>query len=178
MKRICHQRCAEEIEAGLDLLPPIIKDIFRADRGLIHFFVGDPVFAGLEKNSFLGDTKEFMPNDAAHALYAHNQLVNSHDAVPTIVFPKCQLVNWQTVLHEAGHMAHLILDFEDFNLPVVSDYARTNHIEAFAEAFVAWVVADSEAYAERFFGLNHLSRDDMRLFDAIILDNENRDKTP
>lgn len=161
--RIPKQRHAEEIDYAWSFLPKEIRWIAEADSGLLHVFVGDPVFAGLGGGDPLADGSD--PRTRPHAMYPEH--VRTGDPVSTIVFPQEEWLWWTNLWHELGHIVHCILDLEDFDIPCVTDYARTNHCERFAEAFVAWLHLDR--WGEEYCGTKNLTRDAVSFLDAVIL---------
>ena len=78
-----------------------------------------------------------MPLDGhACCCYPHHMLGPADRRVTTIVLPGTA---WGPLLivHEIGHALHETFDFGPHSDPV-TDYARTNKHEAFAEAFTSW----------------------------------------
>ena len=104
--------------------------------GYADFFCGaSPVFAGLHNYVDADDGRPY--SQTAHALFImHQWLLPRTLRVPTVVLPN--LVEPETVVHELGHILHEALAFEPAATPV-TEYAKTNRWEAFAEAFTAWL---------------------------------------
>jgi hypothetical protein len=72
----------------------------------------------------------------------------------------------ETVVHELGHALDEVLGHE-WSAKPVSDYARVDEYEAFAEAFTAWVGLPS--YQTERGRLHRIDRETAAFFDAIIL---------
>lgn len=134
-ERITTQAFAEVIGAGLDLLPPRIRE--RLEH--VAWFTADPLFAGLH------DHREVMANGGLVAEWPHH--VNA-EVLPrpadqrrsTVVLP--MMVEPTTIVHEAAHALHASIDWrERWDEPIVvtTPYGDTNYWEAFAEAFTVWV---------------------------------------
>lgn len=162
--RIPKQRYAEEIDYAWSFLPHEIEWITNPEHGLLHIFLGDPVFAGLGDPDTL--KSEHSPTEVPHAMYPWH--IRTGDPVCTIVMARPdEWILYDSLWHELGHILHYILGFEDFDIPCVTDYARTDHCEKFAEAFVAWLHLDR--WGEKYCGTKNLTRDDVRFLDAVIL---------
>ena len=58
----------------------------------------------------------------------------------TVVLP--YLAPPVAVIHELGHVLDEVLDFSHVALPI-TEYAKVNEAEAFAEALVGWLFEDS-----------------------------------
>ncbi len=71
----------------------------------------------------------------AHCCYASHLRLPRDRRTTTIVIPV--LDDPSMVVHELGHALDEVTGFAHVAAPV-TDYARTNRMEAFAEAFVAW----------------------------------------
>lgn len=54
------------------------------------------------------------------------------------------LPNWEeqwVIVHEFGHVLHdALLNLEDFALLPCTEYAESNYLETFAEAFTSWAL--------------------------------------
>lgn len=121
------QPYSELVEEALTVLGP------RLARRLSHvdFFCGvDPVWGGL--HAFLSTHDGRSYRDTAH--YSHE--CHSSDQSCTVVLPDLRDVEPWHVVHELGHALHLAYAPEHVARPV-SDYARTDRFEAFAEHLVA-----------------------------------------
>ena len=130
MERITKSIYAEAIGAAFDLLPPSVEARLR----YIHFFTGDPIYAGLHTYESIGDGRSY--HNTAHACLATlGCFVDSRERT-TIVLPTLDAATPRTVIHELGHCLDEVLGFEHIALPI-NAYAKTNRQEAFAEAFVA-----------------------------------------
>jgi hypothetical protein len=146
MERLISGGYSELIEATFDLLPVRIADNFRH----VHFFTGtDPIFAGLIR------TDAFAMKEAGYKIgpevyrtgaccsYLHNQthfpLARRHT---TIVLPQIFPIDYP--IHELGHALDGLLGWSHKANPV-TEYAKTNDTEAFAEAFTSWLIP---GYAE------------------------------
>ena len=120
----------EAIGFALGLLPVPIAD--RLSH--VQFVCGvDPVFAGLHDTATTDDGRSY--GLTAHCAYGWGLPRPASDRVTTIVLPIVPLPS--TVVHELGHALHETLGFDPEAEPV-TEYAKTNRWEAFAEAFVAW----------------------------------------
>lgn len=128
--RVPTQRFASIIGAAWDAVPPGIRD--RLSH--VRFACGvDPVFAGLHTYETIADGRSYSAT--AHCCYPGNLLGPRDRRVTTIILP-VELHPW-LVVHELGHALHHVISFEHGARPV-TNYAMTNSLEAFAEAFVAW----------------------------------------
>lgn len=97
--------------------------------GHVRFVCGvDPVFAGVHSFDGCGY------GDVPHCCYPHHLNGPADRRVTTVVLPLA--VHPYVVVHELGHALHERINFDHRSEPV-TDYARTNFQEAFAEAFVA-----------------------------------------
>ena len=98
----------------------------------------DPVFAGISDQEDIADGRSYRTTAAC---YYPEHLIGPRDRrVTTIVMPSPE-PGWlgvQTVVHELGHALDEVTRFEHVAAPV-SEYAKTNRREAFAEAFTSWV---------------------------------------
>lgn len=97
----------------------------------------DPVFAGLHAYA----NKGYDQN--AHCCWPMHIAAPADRRVTTIVLPG----DWSKVhplwrvhvlVHELGHALHETMRLDKFDIPPVTEYAKTNRWEAFAEAFTAW----------------------------------------
>lgn len=129
MKRLTTQAQAEEIAEAVERFPHRLLELARAD-----IFTGDPVFCGIHSWEEVGDGRSYR--NTAHVEYAGN----ARDKRTTVILPV--LENCVTIIHEMGHA----IDYRIRELTgkwgprfqPVSEYARRNQREAFAEAFTAW----------------------------------------
>jgi hypothetical protein len=98
----------------------------------IHFLTGtDPIYAGLHRCEPIGDDKRSYRN-TAHVSYPWNAI--NKRGQTTVVLPLLTDADPYTIIHELGHCLDEVLGFEHEALPI-NDYAKTNRLEAFAEAF-------------------------------------------
>jgi hypothetical protein len=146
MNRCKDQRLAELVGWAMRYVPPLL-----IERTPVDWFLGsDPVFAGLHHYETGGKHGWSYRHQAAHYVEETHQTHRPRSArIPTIVLPSVDhhtydhnrygLLAW--VLHEFGHA---VQHASERNLRTtwwadpVSEYAKTNHYEAFAEAFVDW----------------------------------------
>jgi hypothetical protein len=143
---------------ALDWLPrPLARRL-----GFVHFFIGDPVFAGLHQVEVAHDggsfrtTAQYVPE----FLQSHRPRSARRGAIVLPFGPG----RTEKVVHELGHALDDVLGEEWLAQPV-SNYAWTDRYEAFAEAFTAWVGLPSY-HAER-DRLYRIDRDTAAFFDAI-----------
>lgn len=140
MQRLTDQRYATAIGTGYAAAPPGIAARLMG----VHWFTGtNPAWAGLhfiEAPKGNGYTNPVPYAVAAHTLYPfHLTHRPAADRLPTIVLPLPWAATPETVVHELGHVLHMIAGFE-YEAAPVSGYAAANRYEAFAEAFCAWVL--------------------------------------
>lgn len=161
MQRIA-ERNAETIGVALDYLPDRFRDLAACD-----FFCGDALFAGIttavgavERTS---DGRSYR--SVEHVLFP----CHARDKRTTIVLPVRTIV--PVVLHELGHVIHWAL-FERVGrwdaiprLEPVTDYARRNWLEEFAEAFTAWFYPPRWIEGEGYF---RWSRSNDEFFDRLM----------
>lgn len=123
LSRVPNARFAEVIGEGLSRLP----EGMRLRLGHVQFVCGvDPVFAGL--HGYEGHWR-------AHCCYPYHISGPRDRRVTTVVLPV--LEGPHVVVHELGHALHETIGLSHIAVPV-TEYAATNHEEAFAEALVAW----------------------------------------
>jgi hypothetical protein len=109
-----------------------------------EFVIGvDPVFANI--HHFPTTDGGLAYKDTAHCVYGEHQLHRPRsDRGTKVVLPTNPAYRWDSwsgarvIVHELGHVLHQRTDMSHVAEPV-SDYAKTDHREAFAEAFAAWV---------------------------------------
>ena len=129
MERITKAIYAEAIGKAFDLLPPAIEARLR----YVHFLTGtNPIYAGLHNYKEIGDGRSYY--NTAHVSFPCHAIDKWERT--TIVLPLLGDANLRTIIHELGHCLDEVLGFRHIALPV-NDYAETNIMEAFAEAFVA-----------------------------------------
>ena len=162
MERIRDYRFSTLIEEAYDWIPHSIAR--RLEH--VHFLTGvDPVYVGLYDCN-LGEMYDWTGETgwAAQAVSPYFQLtLPKNKRHPTIVIP--EMIPIFSVIHELGHCLDEIIWYDNVPKPVTS-YAKTDEVEAFAEAFVSWLVWD---YGDR--------PDDatLALFRSLLTDEELRD---
>ena len=132
VERIRGHDAGELLSIALDWLPARLATRLR----FVHFFVGDPVFAGLHQVEVADDGGSFRTT----AQYVSESLQRHRPRSArraTIVLPFGP-GRTETIVHELGHALDEVLG-EEWSAKPVSNYARTDPYEAFAEAFTAWV---------------------------------------
>lgn len=124
MRRIT-QAHSPAIERAFEVIGPRLADRLRH----VDFFCGtDPIWAGL--HSFQKTVGGNSYGAVAHCCFRNH----TSDKSVTVVLPV--LVPPSTVVHELGHALHYEYALDHVALPV-TDYAKTDRFEAFAEAFEA-----------------------------------------
>jgi len=132
--------------------------------GFVHFFIGDPVFAGLHEFEVADDGGSYRT--AAQYVSESCQTHRPRSARrATIVLPSGP-GRTATVIHELGHALDDVLEYEWLAKPV-SNYGKVDPFEAFAVAFTAWVGVPS--YQTRRDRLYRIDRRTAAFFDAITL---------
>lgn len=124
---------------AMDIIPSGLAALTACE-----FVVGvDPVFANIHHFRTTDGDRPYK--DTAHCVYGGHQLHRPRsDRGTKVVLPTNPAYRWDSwsgvrvVVHELGHVLHERTDISHVAEPV-SEYARTNHLEAFAEAFEAWV---------------------------------------
>jgi hypothetical protein len=143
VQRVRLQWHAEAIGAAFDLLPGRLVE--RLDG--THFLTGtDPVFAGLHGFEESNDGRSYRSTAHVTHLFHQRHLPAAHRAV-TVVLPSPDAFERRVIVHELGHVLHWQfghgLDWRQrfaHEAVPVTDYARTDRYEAFAEAFAAWAL--------------------------------------
>jgi hypothetical protein len=160
VERIQGSGAGELLSIALDWLPQSIA----TRLGFVHFFIGDPVFAGLHKVEVAHDGGSFRTIEqyVSERLQGHRPRSVRR---PTIVLPFGPR-RMDQVVHELGHALDDLLGYQWWAKPV-GNYARTDSHEAFAEAFTAWV--GLPGYQEERDRLYRIDRDSVAFFDAITL---------
>lgn len=142
MNRISPGPYAEAIAAGLDLLPPPIRERVA----MTHWLTGtSPLYVGLHGITDTSDGRSYA--DTAHACYPRHTADRSY----TVVLPAPDAASPLVVVHELGHVLHHLIGLDYVAAPV-TPYARTNHHEAFACALAAyafWYGDQDAAAADR-----------------------------
>jgi hypothetical protein len=125
----------EAIAFAFDLIGPTLTQRL----GHVQFVCGvDPVFTGDVRQTTTFDGRSYR--DTACCAYGFHMPVPADRRVTTIMLPT-MYPNYgtpHTIIHELGHALHETVRFEPTMTPV-TDYAKSNRWEAFAEAFTAWV---------------------------------------
>jgi hypothetical protein len=160
VERIRGQDAGEQISIALSWLPESIATRLR----FVHFFMGDPYFAGLHRFDVDADGRSYRTaaQYVSEACQTHRPRSAQH---ATIVLPYWP-VRTETIVHELGHALDDVLEYEWWAKPV-SDRVRADPYEAFAEAFTAWVGLPS--YQAKRDQLYRIDRDSAAFFDAIAL---------
>lgn len=160
MERIQGRDAGEQLQMALGWLP----ESLARRLGFVHFFIGDPFFAGLHRFEVADDGGSYRT--AAQYVSECCQSHRPRSARrPTIVLPFGP-GNAATVVHELGHALDEVLSYEWLAKPV-SNYGRVDPFEAFAEAFTAWVGVPS--YQTERDRLYRIDRETAAFFDAITL---------
>ena len=121
------------IVGAFDSLPKGVRE--RLDH--VDFLCGvDPVWAGLTSIETSDDGRSLRDIAYCDYLYTQKHLPADRRRT-TIVLPTECAANVWTIRHELGHALHEILGWFGPVKPI-TEYARTNAYEAFAEAFCAW----------------------------------------
>jgi predicted Zn-dependent protease len=108
------------------------------------FFVGDPIYAGLHGSIESFDGRSYRSTGHFLGIVHQDRLPTSRRR-PTVVLPTFEDLNYWTVRHELGHALHEALLY-DWDADPITEYAKNDRYEAFAEAFCAY---DWPAYADR-----------------------------
>jgi hypothetical protein len=138
MHRLVSYQYSEAISAAMDYVPNSMHSLFET----VDFLTGtDPLFVGLHNYETTG---EYSYRNICHTVYPLHQTLPKSLRKPTIVLPKVPTL-W-TVLHELGHVLHWYYDLKYIAKPT-TEYAKTSHYEAFAEAFTEWFSFDWEKHA-------------------------------
>jgi hypothetical protein len=108
---------------------------WRRILGDVRFVCGvDPAFAGLHRFTETTDDRSYK--SVAHCCYPHHLSDRPKvERVPTVVLP--EPVSSLMVVHELGHVLHGRLQFCDGPTSFVTEYAKSNRFEQFAEYFTA-----------------------------------------
>lgn len=108
MIRVRTQDTAERIGRALDLIPPRVRDLL----GDLHFFEGDPHFAGLHVHAYgtnYWTGKQVRYRDTAHCSYARYQNLTRAARRTTVCLPQLycgrrdSYPSVAVILHEIGH---------------------------------------------------------------------------
>lgn len=139
MNRLPHGY-ANEIGTALDILPDGIRQ--RLNR--VEFLCGvHPVYAGLIENGGWYDEHPHIPGRPVSGACCYPWNTRDHSLTVVLIEPHW----WNGVMHELGHALQMVEHLWQWQATPVTDYARHNSREAFAEAFVAWFgLYDQDAF--------------------------------
>ena len=143
MERIVKGGYAELIGAGISLIPCRIYERIS----YAQFFTGtNPSYAGLFDNEKTEDGRSYY--ETWSVANPHHLLCE--DKRTTMVMPnlcpQCPIkLLPYLVVHELGHVLHEVLQWQPSPAPV-TDYAKTDWCEAFAEAFTLWLFPGYKEY--------------------------------
>lgn len=158
MNRVTSYRKLEPVVDGLGYYPPAFRDRLQFD-----VFTADPIFAGLERNDESSGGRSLR--DTAHVCYPHHVF----DRRMTMMVPD------DSCLREYGFGVHELAHVLDFHLGYaircapVTDYARRNRGEAFAEYVTALLVP---GYLDHMRFLWRFARKPYVLADSALADRE------
>jgi hypothetical protein len=158
VERIQGHDAGEQLSMALSWLPqPLASRL-----GFVHFFIGDPVFAGLHRVKLApeGGSYRTVPQYVSESWQRHRPRSARR---ATIVLPYGP-GSTETVVHELGHALDDVLGYKWWAKPI-NEYARVDGCEAFAEAFTAWVGLPS--YQTERDRLYRIDRNTAAYFDAI-----------
>lgn len=135
MERNVSTGYSELISWVYELLPSRIAEKLK----YTHFLTGtDPVYVGL--HSYIDDGDGFSYRTCCHVAYDyHQEGLSKALRRTTIVLP--YLTTPCVLVHELGHVLDEILGFR-FTFRPVTEYAKANRYESFAESFVSWLYWD------------------------------------
>lgn len=165
MNRIHHAQ-AEAISQALAYIPPRLHGHLGCD-----LFCSDPIFAGLHRADRTDDGRS--RRNIAHVCFP------SHVADRRITFVWPDQDNRDpvdmiyTAVHELGHVLHAHLGQRAGwkQLPClqnVTEYAKTNYAECFAEAFTAWTMARPQTMDQHPYWPWGYSRHNAEWFDRLL----------
>lgn len=123
-----------------------IGDRLMQRLGHVQYVTGvDPVFIGLHDYTDHSDGYSYA--ETAHCCYPHHLLGPADRRVTTVVLPYPTVAKYTPpiIVHELGHALDYAIGEQHIAAPV-TEYARTNREEAFAEAFTSWAWPDPEFY--------------------------------
>lgn len=147
MERIVNQQYAELIAEAISTVPDKIMEIIRP----IHFFTGtDPFYAGLETEDGSADPNGRNWKITMHYTPIECQLhLPKSYRYPTIVIPFLPEAPGD-IVHELGHALDVKTMWYQYQTDIipVTEYAKTDSCEAFAEAFAAWLFWDYGNFRE------------------------------
>ncbi len=137
MNRLRSQPIAEAIAHSMAIIPERMRPLVACD----YFTDTDPIFAGLHSYGSALDGRGF--DVTPHCCYPFHIDGPASRRRTTVVMQSL----WRgptTIVHELGHVLDWRLDFSHDAVPVTR-YAERNRLEAFAEAFTAWILPDYPA---------------------------------
>lgn len=159
VNRIRTHEIGSAIGRGLSFIPEPI-------RGLCPpaWFEGDDVFTGLswETTGLLGRSSR----STTHVNYPWHMLGPADRRRTTVVLREDVALTPAVVVHEWAHVLDERLRFEHLAKPV-SWYAEMNRMEAFAEAFTAWVLPFGNGYGAEKDHLYDTDRATVALFERL-----------
>lgn len=168
MERLTDIKYSTLIGAGMDLLPAGLLARLR----YTHFFAGtDPIYAGVFSSWAEEFTEDYSPRSYRNVwccAYAH-QMAGVHPQT-TVIVPGIDLdypewINPAMIVHELGHVLHEQLQF-GHEATAVTEYGKTSHAEAFAEAFTVW---NCPAYAGYYKQLAPIDEATRNLFERLAV---------
>ena len=131
MYRVTGLGYSELISYAFGIIPKGIVDKIR----YTHFLCGvDPVYVGLHSYVDTKDNRSYC--NTAHVAYPYHQSLPKYLQHTTVVLPN--LVSLDVIVHELGHVLDESLGFRHTAEPV-TEYAKVDRGEAFAEAFTSWL---------------------------------------
>ena len=145
MERIPDSRYSELIEDAYSCIPPNIAKLVSH----VHFFCGtDPVYAGIIKDDkFVIGGEHHSHRDWMYYVQDYSKYWNVSKQLrhPTIVIPRLDMklyIDQVDIIHELGHALDYALPFDIIDIVPVTEYAKQDNVEAFAEAFTSWLCWD------------------------------------
>jgi len=140
MERIANQQYAELIAYAISAIPIKIMELIKP----VHFLAGiDPFYVGLEIGDEIAEDGRLY-KETMHYVPIECQLhLPKYLRYPTIVMPLPDEAPGD-IVHELGHALDdktMWYTYQTSIIPV-TEYAKTDHYEAFAEAFGAWLFYD------------------------------------
>ena len=138
MNRIL-QPWSEDIVAAFEMTERLGFDFRSTD-----FLCGvDPLYAGLHSFEEAMGSRSYR--SIAHTAFR----IHASDKQTTVVLPHVE--HWSVVVHELGHVLDERQGYR-WLLPAVSDHAKLDRWEAFAEAFQTFVLGDEQppGWSERY----------------------------
>lgn len=124
----------------LNSLPKNIKKILGNVDFLINF---DPIKVGLHNFLDAGDGRFY--NTTSHACYeVHQNHLSKDKRNATVVLLDGDYNDRNVILHELGHILDERLDFQAPPFYPLDEYAGTDHWEAFATAFQAYLTTPEQ----------------------------------